>query len=239
MSKGKKVKIAVLAAVVLAVLVATVLLWPRLSTLTAQDILNFTPSQPVAAALVLIGIFCVKTALMFIPMLVLYLAAGMMFPTGWAIVVVYLGLFCEMSLGYLFGRFMGMDGVRRLVAKRPKAGRSFQLVEKNEKTACFISKLIPLPVPLDLVNMFFGASAVSYPVFMVFSLLGLTATMIPCVVAGNALSDPLSPRFLVPLGISLGITLALFFGNMLISRRKNAAAAGKIVENENETQNRT
>lgn len=222
---GKKRKKIVMVVTIVLVVVLLIVLWPVLRSISAEDILNYSPQNPWLAALFLVGIFCVKNVLMLIPSAALCIAAGMMFPTGWAIAIVYLALAAELSIGYFWGRRQGAERVNAFVEKRPKADSFFRMIGRNEKTACFLTRMIPMPVPIDLVSQFFGAARVPYPVYLAFSLLGITSITIPFVIAGKAVQNPLSPEFLVPFSISVGITGAVLVIYLLFERRHRRALA--------------
>lgn len=231
-SGSKRKRIIAVVGIVL-VVVLLILLWPVLSSISAEDILNYSPENPWLAALFLIGIFCLKNVLMLIPSAALCVAAGMMFPTGWAIALVYLALAAELSIGYFWGRRQGAERVSAFINKRPKADSFFKMIERNEKTACFLTRMIPMPVPIDLISQFFGAAKVPYPVYLIFSLLGITSITIPFVIAGKAIQNPLSAEFLVPFGISVGITGAVLVAYLLFEKWRGRSSV-QAQENINE-----
>ena len=170
---------------------------PAFSSITVEDILSYTPESPILAALVLLGVYCVKSVVMVLPIVALYLAAGMLFPTGTAVVITLLGIFMEATLGYLLGRKIGYQRVGKLIAKNKPVERFFSFQRKNSAAVCFVGRI--LPIPFDLGNLFFGASGQ----YILSTLLGMTPLMLPYVFAGKAISNPLSLEFLIPFGISL------------------------------------
>lgn len=191
------------------VLVALAFILPHVWGLTVSDILEFTPQSLPLAALVILGLFCLKSFVMVIPAVVLYMAAGMIFPTGWAILLVYASLFVEMSIGYVIGRRIGSARVQKLIQKRPRIARFFERYQSHLQGLCFTARVLPLQ--FDLSSMFLGAMKLPYPRYVILSLLGATPAMIPYVLAGSAIDDPLSVEFLLPFAISICITLVLFF----------------------------
>ncbi|MDL2327990.1 VTT domain-containing protein [Ruminococcaceae bacterium OttesenSCG-928-A11] len=218
----KYIKIGFVAAVVIAI----ILLAPRLRGLDAQAILSYTPASLPLAALVMIGIYAAKSVLMIIPTYGLYLAGGMLFPTGWAIVVAYAGLAVELSLGFWAGRWLGRDKIVALMEKNAKAKRFITFLDGNSQMVCFATRVLPMPYPVDLGSMFFGASGMGFWRHLVFSLLGFSAVMIPITIAGSHLSNPLSAEFLVPFGISITIAVGLFVVYLLWQRRQKKKADG-------------
>lgn len=193
--------------IVLLVIIIIIFL-PRLKVLEVTDILKYSPESPLLAVLILLGIYCLKSVVVFIPVIILYVSTGIMFPTGWAIALTYFCLFLEMNIGYFIGKRLGSEKVAALMERNNRTRQLLSYHENNNSTACFIARILPLP--FDLVNMFFGATGTRYPQFIAFSLLGLTPGMIPYVLMGNAASNPLSKEFLVPFAICGVITVCAF-----------------------------
>lgn len=217
---------------------AILLLAPQLVGLSVEDILNYTPSSPFLAALMLIGIYAAKSVLMILPSYGLYIVGGMLLPLGWAIVVAYIGLAVEMSLGFGFGRWLGQEAVHTLVQKNQKAKRFIGFLSRNSATVCFITRLLPMPYPVDLGSMVFGASGMPFWQHLVFSLLGFSAIMIPFTIAGGAISNPLSPQFLLPFAVSISLCILLFIVYRVWMKKhppQGGEAAGPAPDENNES----
>lgn len=202
--KYRKVLLIVLAVILI------IIAFPWLRQLSVEEIVNFTPRSPILAALVLIGFYCAKPVLMVIPSYALYIASGILFPTGWAILINYIGLTIQLTLGFYLGRWLGRERVTALVSKSPRAAKVIGYIDSNSQLVCFATRLLPMPYPVDLGSMFFAASGMHYWRHLGFSLLGLTPVMIPFTMAGSAISNPLSAEFLVPFAISISLSVGLF-----------------------------
>lgn len=184
---------------------------PWVRQLDAQAILNFTPKSPIRAAAIIIGLFWLKSVVMIIPSYALYTASGMLLPTGWAILVNYIGLSGELILGFMIGRWLGEDKVRGMLSRNSKTQKIMKYLDSNDQSVFFMTRLLPMPYPVDLGSMFFGATGMPFWSHLVFSLFGISAVMIPFTIAGGAISNPLSAQFLVPFVISISISCGLFF----------------------------
>ena len=194
-------------AILLFVLFAVIFI-PGMDKLGVSDILEFTPESPILAALVFLGLYCLKSVVIIIPVIIIYISSGIMFPTIWAVVLTYFCLFCEMNIGFFIGRKLGGDKVIALLSKNDKMKMLISYHGKNNSTLCFFTRFLPLS--LDLVNMFFGAAGTRYGQFIAFSMLGVTPLMIPVVVMGSAAANPLSKEFLIPFAICVAVTLCPF-----------------------------
>ncbi len=144
---------------------------PFLSKMTVDDLISYSPTSPFLAALLLLAIYCIKSVVMVIPIAVLYISAGILFTPLGAIAITFLGAFCEAGIGYFLGKKMGSEKVRELVEKNERAAQFFYLQEQNNVSACFVARI--LPIPFDLVSIFYGASGMGFLRYTVFSLLGL------------------------------------------------------------------
>ena len=182
--------------------------YPRLETLSLESIVHFAPASIGLAAFVFIALYALKAMVVVVPLVMLFIAAGIVFPTGWALLVTYLGLATALSVGYAVGKVLGEQRVRKTVAKYKRLEKFLFGWSDNLSSLCFISRVLPLP--FDVVSMFYGALGMPFLKYMFISLLGKSPFMIPCVLAGAFVSQPLSAPFLVPFGLSLTIALSVF-----------------------------
>lgn len=188
-----------------------VIIIPQLAELSLQDLLSYTPKSPVLAALGLIGLYLIKAFVMFIPLTVLYIAAGVIFPVSWAIVLTYFCLMIETSIGFFLGRGLGHKRVHALADHNERAKKIMEFSTNNSVLSCFVLRLIPGP-PIELTNMLVGTTDIKYHHFILGTLLGYTPGMIPLVLMGGAATDPLSDKFLIPLACSIIITSSIVGG---------------------------
>lgn len=203
-----------LALLLLAIVIASA--YPGLSSLSPEELLSYTPKSLILAALALWGIYCVKAVIMVIPVVALYVAAGIVFPTGYAILVTCIGLVIELTIGYYSGRWLGEKKVQETISRRPRISEFLGSRRDNLSLLCFISRIIP--IPFDLLSMFLGSVRMPFVKYVLVSLLGLTPVMIPTVLVGESISNPLSPEFLLPFGASLIIVILVFFAYRALTK---------------------
>jgi len=197
--------------IVLLVLMVLTIIWllPVLSKLTVEEILTYTPKHPFSAAAALLALYSLKALVCAIPMTVLYISAGIMFSPVWAIAVTYAGLICEITIGYWVGRYMVSEQVMALADKNEKAGKLIRYMDRHSNIVVFIVRLVPGPLPFDIMSWIFGASKLSYRRYLFYSLLGVSPAMFPWVLAGNSVTNPLSKEFLLPFLICAIIAVIL------------------------------
>jgi len=197
------------------------LLFPKLKFISVDIIVDLGLSSIPLAILAFLIIYVLKAIVMVIPVTVLYIAAGIVFPTEWAITITYCLLFLELTIGYFRGKKLGAGKVDTLLKNNKRVAQFIENREDSLPSLCFISRLLPLPV--DVFSMFFGTVNMPYGKYIFVSLLGLSPTMIPFVIASSSISHPLSLSFLLPFGISSAFTIFVFIIFNLIIKKKNSA----------------
>lgn len=200
--------------ILLALVLVGVLLYfaPRLRGITVAEILAYTPANLPLAALLIWGLYLIKSLTVFFPLMVLYVAVGTLFPPLWAVLVNLVGLAACCTLPYLMGKRLGKDVVLHLVERYEKARQLSAFGNRNSLLLSFLLRVINL-LPGDLVSLLLGADSLSYPSYLLGSLLGLLPVMLPATLLGVGLASPTQMGFLLPcillsLGL-LGITLLL------------------------------
>ena len=209
------------AAIILAVVISIIFF----GSISAEDIISHSPSSIVLTILVFVALYAIKSVVMFIPLPVLFISAGVLFPKGWAIVISYFCLTMELTIDWWIGKKMGRTKVVDLVRSKPKMASLVELYKERTVFTCFLSRLIP--IQSEPFSVFFGAAQMPYPTYLGISLLGLSAKMIPFILAGSAISDPLSKEFLLPLAVcvAISITVLIIVNKISKGRRRIDTAA--------------
>ena len=165
-------------------------------------------------ALVFIGIYILKPILMFVPLPMLYVVAGIVFPTWIALIITFGGVMLALISGYYSGKFLSKRKVNGYLGKNIKIGRFIDSRGKNFLSFCFVYRVLPLP--FDLFNMMCGVLKVSLWKYLIVSVLGLSVTIIPQILVGANIKDPLSSQFLFPFIVSLA-----FMSGMFVLHKRN------------------
>ncbi len=201
------------------IIVITLVLIPKIRNLSVEDLIHYTPSSPFLAALALIGLYCLRSVIMAIPNILVCVAIGIIFPPVWGIIISIVGIFCETTISYYLGKKLGAEEVTKMLQKNKKANKFFTSNQDNTTTTCFIARITPLPI--GLTSMFFGGTKMPWNKYIIASILGLSPKMIPYVLAGTSIENPLSARFLLPFVISFSITLVAFIIYQKVTKSKS------------------
>jgi len=171
-------------------------------------IINLAQISLWITALVLIGIYILKPLVMFIPLPVLYVAAGIVFPTWAALTITFGGVALALISGYYSGKLIGEKKVNDYLIKNKKIDHFIKGKDKRFLSLCFLYRILPLP--FDVFNMVCGAAKVPFWKYLIVSVLGLSFAVVLNTIAGVYITTPLSPKFLFPFSISLAFSCSVF-----------------------------
>jgi len=204
LSKNKK-PLLFIAFAILAILI--ILRSDILSLLSIESLERFAELPTWLAVVGFLVIYVIMGLTMAVPKSLLFIAAGLVFPTAIGILVTYAGLGIAASIGYKTGQRMGEEKVRKMLDKQKKVANFLNNDNESLLSACFLARVFPMP--FVFTSLFFGALNLSYIKFIIVSLLGATPLMMPVVFAGSAIANPFSAEFLIPFGISFAITAVI------------------------------
>ena len=183
---------------------------PKFYGITPEQLLDHSPESPIMAAVIIVILYSIKPLIFIIPSVVLYLTAGIVFSPGLALIVTLIGLSAELTFGWMLGRWMGKEKIEALMRKNVKAEKILTRLDGKIESVIFMLRILPIPCPVGLGSMFFGASDVPYFKHLVFSIAGMSATMIPLTIAGSSLEYPITIDFFIPLAVSFFVVLIIF-----------------------------
>lgn len=178
--------------------------WILLSgrSVTIDDILGFTPSQPLLAALFLWLAFALKSLSLVFPVLLLFAVSGQLFPLPVALAVNTVGIAVTLTLPYLLGRASELSFTDKLVQRYPKLLELRRVRETSGFFLSFIARAIGV-LPCDIVSMYFGSTRLDYPSYIAGAVLGFMPDLICATILGQQIEDVHSPSFWITLGVNL------------------------------------
>lgn len=173
---------------------------------TLDSILNYTPNQPVLAALVLLALFAVKSLSIFLYSGFLYVASGILFSLPVAIALNIAGTAVMVSIPYWLGKKLGSRAVQYILNRYPKAFVLHELRSGSDFFFVLIVRLLGV-LSADVVSAYMGAVGIKYKDYLPACLLGFLTTCILFPIMGMSISDIHSPQFLIAAGIELTVML--------------------------------
>lgn len=189
---------------------------------TIEDILEFTPENLWLAALVMIGLFALKSLSMFFPMLILIAASGSIFPSYLsALAVNSVGVAVMLLIPYAIGRFAEREFVEGLISKNKNADKLREIKSENELFIAYFLRVINI-LPCDLVSMFLGSTGFGLVKYLVGSFAGVLPGMIATTVIGANMNDPTSPAFWIAVAAEVVFAAASTLAYYLYKKKHKA-----------------
>lgn len=191
-------------------------------SLTVDDILNYTPSEPLLAALFLWMAFALKSLSLVFPILLLFAVSGQLFPLPVALLVNTIGVAISMTLPYLLGRASELDFTEKLLKKYPKLQDIRKLRENSSFFLSFLMRAIGV-LPCDVVSMYFGSTKMDYLPYITGAVLGFMPDLICATILGNQIEEYDSPGFWITLAINIIACISAYFLYRWYKRKKGIA----------------
>ena len=207
------------------VILVTVVFWDELRNLTAEKLAASSPTQIGLSIGVILLYYILKSFIVIVPVLVVQVAAGLLFPLPLAITVNLVGLVITLSISFIMGHFTGRSTVEKIIARYPKSAFIQTIPQKNEFFFCFIIHSLCV-FPMNMIGMFMGALNLAYKNYLAGAFLGSMVRVISVTIMGSAVTKPTSPTFL----ISLTITVLVSVLSYILYKRKEKSSAAQTTD---------
>ncbi len=172
------------AAIALALFAVAVIKYDTLSNLDVTDLVKGTDSMPLTIAIIL-GVYVVKALVFVLPASVVYVAVGTILPPWIAVTVNLVGIFLEVTVTYILGRFLGRAAVEKLLSRSEKGKKLLEKAPENKTAVILTVRAVPA-FPIDFISLFYGASGVNYLRYAALSVAGISWRVILFTLLGDA-----------------------------------------------------
>lgn len=202
-----------LCAAVVAVLTAT-------GKLNIKDIPQIVEKKPGAAFLIFMALFVLKgiSGVILYDALLLVIAA--FFPFSFSLFVIFTGTAINLSIPYLIGRRTNTEKLNELLSQNPKVAKYLELSKKYGATASAILHMLGLNI--EVLGVLFGALKISFPAYMISSMIGLVPCICSMLVIGDH-PDIHTVRFWLMIGLYVGCAvLALLYAKYLSQKKEDS-----------------
>ncbi len=190
-----------------------------------DKILSYKPDNLWLAVLVFWGFFGLKSVSVVVPLTLLYIAVGSIYPYPVAIAINIVGLTITFTVPYLIGRISGGELIEFIESKYPKVKKLINYGHDNNLFASYMSRAV-IVVPADIMSIVYGALRMPYRPYLLGSLMGLLPEMLVQTYIGGSLSD-LTVRSLLVMVLLIGVTFAF---SVLLN--KKVSKAGKAADDD-------
>lgn len=195
---------------------AVVLLYAK-NPITAEQLMDWQPQNLFAAAVLLLLFFAVKSALVFVPILIPQILVGHLYPGCAAFGLNLIGLVVVMSVPYAIGRRLGGEKLASILQRYPKLEGILKLQQENALALSFMLRACAVP-PADIVTMYLGASGMPLHINVLGGVLGALPAMVMTTFLGANIQDPSSPAFWQALGLNVGWIVLSALGFWLLRK---------------------
>ena len=170
--------------------------------ITMEEVLSWQPENLVLAAAVLLCFFAVKSASVFIPLMIPQILAGHLYPRDIALLINLLGLVIVMSVPYWIGKRLGRAKMEQLLQKYPKIQNILKAQDDNKMAFTFMLRACCVPLA-DMVTMYLGATGMPYLTNVIGGTLGSFPSMVLTTFLGANIRNPESPAFWKALALNV------------------------------------
>ena len=218
MSKSKILKFAQAAALIL-VVALTFIFWPELKDMSVEDFLSHTSANIWITAFIFIIFYILKSFIIVIPVLVLQIAVGIIFPVPAALFINLVGMLITLLISYYLGRFTGRAYVEKLINKYPRASAVKDVPSRNEFVFCFLTHSMCL-FPMNIIGMLAGSLDIDCMKYICGAFLGSFIRVVSVTLIGTSAMDPSSPVFILSVTVTLIVSAVSFL--MYYFRRRHS-----------------
>lgn len=220
--KKEILKAALKIAVALAVFIAVLCNYDTLTHLDMRTLAAAAPSL-LAAVLTVLGVYVLKGLVFVIPASLFYISVGMAFEPLTAVAVNLAGILLEVTVSYVFGRFLGGAYITKLLQSKKGGQRILEMQNKRSGAASvFVMRLLPV-FPIDFVSLFLGGSKYPFVKYLLLSVAGIAPRVALFTLLGDTIYDYIPMRLIVTL-IVIAVPMAAIavLIRMLYRRKKSA-----------------
>lgn len=197
---------------------AVIVLCVEARNLQAEDILRYTPENPILAALMLTVMTTAAAFIPIFPMMLFYFAAGILFSFWAALAVGAIGIFTSTAVMYFVGRQTGSGYIDKLIPKYPKLAAIDKWRKNNDVFMTYVIRVSGLPV--NLVSTLLGSMNIRFPFYVLGTFIGMIPGLISCVLIGNQVKGEFSWTVIALIvAVNAGAFAVAFIYNRITARK--------------------
>lgn len=228
--KEEILKAALKIAVALAVFVAVLCNYDTLTHLDMRTLAAAAPSL-LAAVLTVLGVYVLKGLVFVIPASLFYISVGMAFEPLTAVAVNLAGILLEVTVSYVFGRFLGGAYITKLLQSKKGGQRILEMQNKRSGAASvFVMRLLPV-FPIDFVSLFLGGSKYPFVKYLLLSVAGIAPRVALFTLLGDTIYDYIPMRLIITL-IVIAVPMAAIAVLIRMLYRKKKSAKGENADHD-------
>ncbi len=193
-------------AMVLAMFIVIVLNYDYLTNLDIRALVE-NSSSIFISALIIIGVYALKSVVFVVPASLIYICVGMSFDVRSALIINLIGISAEVIITYFAGMFLGGEYVTDLLKKSKGGKKLLEAKTKTQTSFLFLVRVVPA-FPIDFTSLFLGASKYNFIRYFLISLLGIYPRVALFTVLGDGIYK-LIPKEIIIKTVIIAIPVAL------------------------------
>ncbi len=187
--------------------------------ITVEAILSYVPKSYFFAFWVFMLLYLLKSVTVVIPLVVFYVASGIVFDGSLAVLVNICGVAVCTCTPFFTGRLTGKELHAAAEEKIPSSVSQFLAQHSvSDFRKSLLLRVIGI-VPCDIISYYLGSSSTAFLPYFLGSVIGFLPDLIPQTLIGVAASDPSSPLFIVSVSISLLLKASAFVLSKVFSKQ--------------------
>ncbi len=207
-------------AVAAAIFITAIVNYNTLANIDIRRIVAAASSVAVASAMIL-GVYSIKAVLFVIPASVIYISVGVALETKTAVLVNVFGIAIEVTLTYLLGKFLGKSTVEKRLKGTKGGDKLLAMKDKNKNLATFIIRFVPA-FPIDFSSLFMGAFGFKFPMYFIFSVLGIAPRVIAFTILGDTIYNLIPTKYILLIGIAaIPVAVAAMLIKKAVEKKKS------------------
>ncbi len=211
--------------------IAVVVLLINKDRFTVDEVLRYSPKNPILAAVLMMLLFALKSVSIVVYCGILYAADGILFPLPVAIILNIIGTAIMVSIPYFIGRRNGKELSEKILSRFPKAVLIKKFRDKNDFMFTLIVRLVGL-LPCDVVSLYFGSCRTNYPKYLAACIIGMLPPIITLPIIGTNASNVGSPQFIISICINICCIVGSLIACAVIkAEQKNKERKNECIEN--------
>lgn len=155
--------------------------------------------------------FALKALIPWFPIPCLCVVSGVLFEWYYALMINIAGMIILFTIKFFWGRKFGGGNAEKILSRYDAAHNLIDSSKLGSRLVLFVLRFVP-SIPVNSVSCLYGTTDISYPSYVIISVLGFTYKLFSYTVIGRNVFDPASASFIVPF-----ILLLIFSGMVLLT----------------------
>jgi uncharacterized membrane protein YdjX (TVP38/TMEM64 family) len=175
---------------------------------SVESLLAYAPENFMLAALFILFLYFTKSLSVLLPISVVYVLTGIVFPLVPALLLNTAGTLIVISIGYFIGYFSLSAYAEKMAKKYPKLKN---IVEKQQKNGWFASYFLRVcPISCDLVSIYLGSVKLPLNKYYIAGIIGSVPGIVSATLLGASIDNPFSPECILSFSLIIVLSTASY-----------------------------